>query len=506
MSAQMNFQAQKLTKASAAQTSGVLRRRCDNCRKKKPILQRAAVREAADIGPTIVHEVLSSPGRPLDAATRTFMEPRFGHDFSRVRVHTDSRAAESADAVNALAYTVGRDVVFSNGQYAPQTDTGKRLLAHELAHTIQNVQIIEDTVNRLAISQPMDAAEQAANVAAAEVMWGQMPMLTSVTPAPRVYRQPRLLLSLPRSQLKAIGNRDINTIIDALPQQLFNGQSIVVKRAIADGVQSIFELAIKIIPGNPSITSTEAAKAGPEEVIRTAQAITYKIPIELFQSIPDPVMTLYHELIHVQLIIDRYLPKDQQSETYRKFSQRLEMANDPALLAVTGTTPNRKAVFNGFNDMRAWYKVYVFGSNLSLPPALDNGTDEERYRTLINEYFTNKEAQRAFNKPVQNSVLARRYARSVQAQFQAAAQGQGLFSSLVQARQRAQNSTTLQSDYDVTDKLGVALAELFDALDQQLQMIEKFKQAPPSAVPPGASNPYSRPIQIEGTEMRGETP
>jgi hypothetical protein len=65
------------------------------------------------------------------------MEPRFGHDFSRVRVHTDSKAAESARAVNALAYTVGRDVVFGAGQHVPGTSAGQRLLAHELAHVVQ---------------------------------------------------------------------------------------------------------------------------------------------------------------------------------------------------------------------------------------------------------------------------------------------------------------------------------------------------------------------------------
>ncbi len=76
-------------------------------------------------------------GRPLDASTRAFFEPRFGTDFSHVRVHTDGRAAESAWAVNALAYTVGRDVVFGAGQYAPGASTGQRLLAHELTHVMQ---------------------------------------------------------------------------------------------------------------------------------------------------------------------------------------------------------------------------------------------------------------------------------------------------------------------------------------------------------------------------------
>jgi hypothetical protein len=89
--------------------------------------------------PLIVHEVLRSPGQPLDSQTRAFFEPRFGHDFSKVRVHTDTRASESTRAVNALAYTVGQDVAFASGQYAPRTDAGARLLAHELAHRAPHV-------------------------------------------------------------------------------------------------------------------------------------------------------------------------------------------------------------------------------------------------------------------------------------------------------------------------------------------------------------------------------
>jgi hypothetical protein len=87
--------------------------------------------------PSIVHEVLRSPGQPLDGATRSFMEPRFGHDFSNVRVHTDAKAAESASAVQARAYTVGKDVVFGAGEFAPRSHEGQRLLGHELAHVVQ---------------------------------------------------------------------------------------------------------------------------------------------------------------------------------------------------------------------------------------------------------------------------------------------------------------------------------------------------------------------------------
>jgi hypothetical protein len=87
--------------------------------------------------PASVHEALCSPGEPLDAATRAHFEPRFRHDFSRVRVHTDVRAAESARDVTAHAYTMGRNIVFDTGRFAPETQEGQKLLAHELTHVIQ---------------------------------------------------------------------------------------------------------------------------------------------------------------------------------------------------------------------------------------------------------------------------------------------------------------------------------------------------------------------------------
>jgi hypothetical protein len=171
---------------------------CAECRQKREgMIQRAAVSAAPTNGvPPIVHDVLSSSGQQLDARTRAFMEPRFchdfsqiqvhtklpeiahtkltinqpgdqyeqeadrvadaviglqqahestvnseqpsfRHDFSQVRVHTDLQAAESAQAINALAYTVGRHIIFGSGQHAPGTNEGRRLLAHELTHVVQ---------------------------------------------------------------------------------------------------------------------------------------------------------------------------------------------------------------------------------------------------------------------------------------------------------------------------------------------------------------------------------
>ncbi len=160
---------------------------CDGCKDEKKQMQRSAIGSGPATAPPIVHDVLRSPGRPLDAATRNFMEPRFGHEFSRtpvsparpgtqsgisigppqdhwereadtiagrvmsgrpsqnavrhdlgnIRVHTGSEAAESARAVQARAYTVGPNIVFGAGQYSPHSSEGRQLLAHELSHTAQ---------------------------------------------------------------------------------------------------------------------------------------------------------------------------------------------------------------------------------------------------------------------------------------------------------------------------------------------------------------------------------
>jgi hypothetical protein len=112
---------------------------CEECGGKRLTVQRKAAGggDASPEVPAIVGQVLGSPGRPLGAETRAFMESRFGHDFGHVRVHTDGRAAESARAVNALAYTVGSDIVFAGGQYSPASAGGMRLLAHEMTHVVQ---------------------------------------------------------------------------------------------------------------------------------------------------------------------------------------------------------------------------------------------------------------------------------------------------------------------------------------------------------------------------------
>ena len=127
--------------------------------------------------PQIVHDVLRAPGQPLDPGTRTLMESRFSADFGRVRVHADDRAAESADVLRARAYTVGRDVVFGARGYAPSSRSGRELLAHELAHTIQQ----RDANARPPSADPRGTVESTADTAARDVVSGQT--VSSALPA-----------------------------------------------------------------------------------------------------------------------------------------------------------------------------------------------------------------------------------------------------------------------------------------------------------------------------------
>lgn len=104
-----------------------------------PLIQRKINGGGVEIGPAsvAVQGVFSSPGQPLDVVTRAFFEPRFGHDFGNVRVHSDVVSAQSAHEINAKAFTVGPNIIFGAGQFSTKTHEGKRLLAHELTHVIQ---------------------------------------------------------------------------------------------------------------------------------------------------------------------------------------------------------------------------------------------------------------------------------------------------------------------------------------------------------------------------------
>lgn len=177
--------------------------RCSECQPKRSELsderlqtKSAGSGEAARAAaPPSVEQALAAPGRPLDAGVRAFFEPRFGHDFSRVRVHADADAGRSARAVNAHAYTVGRDIVFGAGRYAPGTHEGQRLLAHELAHVIQQTAGATTVQRDVGDTEPQtnEPTEPAGNTGAEPVPMedppagapGQPPNQTPAAPGPK---------------------------------------------------------------------------------------------------------------------------------------------------------------------------------------------------------------------------------------------------------------------------------------------------------------------------------
>lgn len=151
----------------------------EESREKQTPLQRYSTnRSRSSEIPAVVDEVLHSPGHPLDTGTRAFMESRFGHDFSQVRVHTSAKAAESAQQVNAIAYTVGDDIVFGASQYKPDTPAGRRLLAHELVHSIQQAGASRGTFR---VDAPGDVYEREAESLSSAVDRGRTSSKPSLT-------------------------------------------------------------------------------------------------------------------------------------------------------------------------------------------------------------------------------------------------------------------------------------------------------------------------------------
>jgi hypothetical protein len=209
----------------------------------RTMMQRERERETALAS---VQEVLSSSGQPLDADTQNFMGARFGHDFGQVRVHTDEKAAESAQSVNALAYTVGQDVVFGQGQYTPGTSEGKKLLAHELTHVVQ--QGITSKSPPTEVGATNDSYEQEAATTADTVLRRSAFGFNNTESVLPSFRQQ---IGVPRIQraLPAIG------VMEAVGTMLSTG--------------SIAQSQVNSLQGGLSITSDKAERRGqpPQEGI-----------------------------------------------------------------------------------------------------------------------------------------------------------------------------------------------------------------------------------------------
>ena len=157
---------------------------CEACGKKHQSLQRVSVDAAGPVAggfaPPVVDDVLRSPARPLAPQTRALMEAHFGHDFSQVRIHADTGASHAADAVQAQAFTYGSDIVFGSGKFAPSTQAGLRLLAHELTHVVQQ-----------GAAPPKAATRSPAEAAGEGATGAEAPRPTRVSEPGRLQRRPK---------------------------------------------------------------------------------------------------------------------------------------------------------------------------------------------------------------------------------------------------------------------------------------------------------------------------
>lgn len=180
-------------------------RSCEACEQEELLRKKeAGPSVATGEAPGTVGDALRSAGEPLNAATRAYFEPRFGRDFSRVRVHVGAAAEQSARELNARAYTAGTDIVFGRGQYMPATNDGRRLLAHELTHAIQQSPTTTQSVGHDGLRQSFASSS----------------VLTSSTGGPLVQRAGNAPDPEPQPTVLALGRYSrANTSIDRLSEE-----------------------------------------------------------------------------------------------------------------------------------------------------------------------------------------------------------------------------------------------------------------------------------------------
>jgi hypothetical protein len=265
---------------------------CPSWQSERAALEPAGLFAASDSGtteaPAIVRDVLSSSGQPIAPSVRAFMEPRFGHDFSRVRVHADRGAAASAAALGAEAYTVGSHIVFGGGARSPHVAEGRHLLAHELTHVLQQTGaaqgslpgqpgglVTRDRSGRIA-RQPKSAGspQPAASPGLTELNgWpmdsilarlnelAEAPLLALINEAKTVkgLNAPRLQLALDVVWTKKFSRATLPEFEAILPSRM---ESIIPALENADQQAAIKKFLIRARPAKPKDTSALAEPLG----------------------------------------------------------------------------------------------------------------------------------------------------------------------------------------------------------------------------------------------------
>jgi Zn-dependent peptidase ImmA (M78 family) len=287
--------------------------------------------------PPIVRQVLNSSGQPLDLATRVFMERRFGHDFSNVRIHADNQAAESASVINARAFAVGNDIVFGNGRFRPENHQERMLLAHELAHVTQQ----KDaglTSNSLRIGNENDRTEVEADRLASQVMTGKTAEMNAVGDSCTVRRQPVPKVAKdPYAQALAQIQGIDAEIYKYLSAAVLNGGSKTVRQFQAidsstkppTNVQVVFNLDVKQDPtlakGTDAVFDSGVPAIGGSGANQTFTA-SMTMSINPAATAVSLAQKLYHEGIHMILFVEDFFPSTPPSPHATSFANYNKIA------------------------------------------------------------------------------------------------------------------------------------------------------------------------------------
>ncbi|PYI93687.1 MAG: hypothetical protein DME97_05365 [Verrucomicrobia bacterium] len=496
------------------------------------VLQRStsknSSRKTQDNGavPPVVHEALHAPGQSLDAGVRAFMEPRFGHDFSRVRVHTDGRAADSARELNALAYTVGRDVVFGTRQYAPTTREGRQLLAHELAHVVQQNRLAQRgeaaSFMPLAVGQTDSQPEREAEGAADALFAGGPISLSPGAVQPAIYRQgkpPRKMIRANRflpgekTQLRTLGRGELDELID---QIIADGAFHKIREETIDGVLHIWEVKTAIVELSEQEQSQGASYGGavtPEKNVPDAggKTIRHQETYILRGGQASTIESALHELIHLRIMIDRRLPVAKRSSFYNEYAKLNEMtevmstakfgknatigqkASYGALPIVSGLWEQEKVVLQKIAALRSLFigqdadAEAKYDKEPSLSPAA-------LIEFLVQEKYVKQAAGKAvFGNSASNETVARLYGKTIVGQFEA-----GLSEAAQTRFTTSSAGSKLKSD--AVAELLLSIRVLFDAVDKSLREAKEFEKNPPKP-PDKMPDPIvfeKRPVGIGG--------
>lgn len=215
--------------------------------------------------PTLVREVLNLPGEPLEPTTRAFMEPRFGFDFGKVRIHRHANAAASARAINARAYTVGQDIVLASGQYAPGSKAYQSLLAHELTHVVQQGAVGSKPVLQRKDDPATTTPAQDPEIALGLRLWQEFPNGVAVA----IYADPNPWNAKPEAEQwalreKAIGTKGKTITAKDLGFSIAMSETIAPLSQIVNAVSRVLSAAAArtVAAGNPA----PAAGTGPSAI------------------------------------------------------------------------------------------------------------------------------------------------------------------------------------------------------------------------------------------------